>query len=348
MQNENAVVDISVIVRTKDRPFLLARALHSLSLQTSRSFEVIIVNDGGDAEPVEGLIAEYSLPDSIVVTNAESVGRAKAFNQGMQIARGPFIACLDDDDTYQPLFIERMATEMHAALLVDPKMGGLVCRCTEIYEELLKTPSKVYTKFTDNIRYLDSKVLFHYNSADNFISPYFYFVQRENFLPVQAIIRRDLLMQFGGFSETNDVLEDRPVYQKIVAASKIMVLDEQLANHHTRVTKDGTTNSNSMHDNTSYNWGKRFAEFYNEGYYDKQNSENFYFTIIRDAMMDMKWEMSSEHTRRANANFTFYQSWRNIWKLMRKNKIKTALAIFAYACSMIAFSAIGTALVLYI
>lgn len=38
---------VSIIVRTKDRPKLLRRALHSIANQTYRPIEVVLVNSGG-------------------------------------------------------------------------------------------------------------------------------------------------------------------------------------------------------------------------------------------------------------------------------------------------------------
>ena len=38
---------VSIIVRTKDRPKLLKRALQSIFAQTYRPIEVVLVNDGG-------------------------------------------------------------------------------------------------------------------------------------------------------------------------------------------------------------------------------------------------------------------------------------------------------------
>ena len=40
---------VSVIVRTKDRPALLAEALASVAAQSSRDLELVVVNDGGES-----------------------------------------------------------------------------------------------------------------------------------------------------------------------------------------------------------------------------------------------------------------------------------------------------------
>lgn len=94
---------ISVVVRTKDRPELLAEALESLAASTWRRTEVLLVNDGGAPPMVpEG----YPLP-VVRVDLAENRGRAAAANAGVAAASGDYVTFLDDDDLAAP---EHLAT----------------------------------------------------------------------------------------------------------------------------------------------------------------------------------------------------------------------------------------------
>ncbi len=94
---------ISVVVRTRDRPRLLAEALDSLAAGTYRRAEVVVVNDGG--EPPE-LPADFPLP--LVRLDLEvNRGRAAAANAGIAAATGDYVAFLDDDDLVEP---EHLAT----------------------------------------------------------------------------------------------------------------------------------------------------------------------------------------------------------------------------------------------
>ena len=89
---------ISVVVRTRDRPGLLAKALASLAEGTYRRFEVVVVNDGG--RPPE-LPADYPVPLERIDL-AESMGRAAAANAGLAACSGEWIGFLDDDDLAAP------------------------------------------------------------------------------------------------------------------------------------------------------------------------------------------------------------------------------------------------------
>jgi len=81
---------ISVIVRTKDRPNLLAETIASIRA-TGYPCEIVVVNDGGAKPQVSGVK---------LIEHATSKGRSEAMNAGVRAASNPFIAFLDDDDLY--------------------------------------------------------------------------------------------------------------------------------------------------------------------------------------------------------------------------------------------------------
>jgi len=98
---------VSVILRTKDRPLLLRRALTSLANQTFRDFEVVLVNDGG--EDVSSLVHSFAAQFSIkYISNEVSNGRTAAVNSGFQNSTGKWISYLDDDDILYPWHLETL------------------------------------------------------------------------------------------------------------------------------------------------------------------------------------------------------------------------------------------------
>ncbi len=96
---------LSVVVRTRDRPELLAEALDSLAAQSYRRAEVVVVNDGG-ATPA--LPADHPL-ELRLVDLPTNRGRGPAADAGIEAAAGDWIVFLDDDDLAEPDHLEVLA-----------------------------------------------------------------------------------------------------------------------------------------------------------------------------------------------------------------------------------------------
>jgi glycosyltransferase involved in cell wall biosynthesis len=100
MHKENP--QVSIIVRTKDRPALLKRAIKSIAAQTYCPIEVVLVNDGGcdlDVEELRRILGDAALN---YIRLDENRGRARAGNAGIENALGDYIGFLDDDDEFYP------------------------------------------------------------------------------------------------------------------------------------------------------------------------------------------------------------------------------------------------------
>ena len=96
----------SIVIPTYRRPDLLRNLLQSLTRQrTSRTFEVIVVNDGSGGSLSE-LEIEFSDIALKVVDLAASRGRAFARNEGVRHSRGSGIIFVDDDMTVVEDFVE--------------------------------------------------------------------------------------------------------------------------------------------------------------------------------------------------------------------------------------------------
>ena len=108
MENNKPIV--SIVVRTKDRPGMLKRALQSIASQTYGPIEVVLVNDGGcdlDIEEIKNILGDVSLH---YIRLEENIGRARAGNAGMERATGEYIGFLDDDDEFYPEHVETLVS----------------------------------------------------------------------------------------------------------------------------------------------------------------------------------------------------------------------------------------------
>lgn len=93
----------SVIVPTRNRPDLLQRALLSISEQSFKDYEVLVVDDGSDPAPaasMKEMVARLGARFQLVRREpaASRHGPNMARNEGIRRARGRFVAFLDDDD----------------------------------------------------------------------------------------------------------------------------------------------------------------------------------------------------------------------------------------------------------
>jgi GT2 family glycosyltransferase len=101
---------LSIIVATRDRPLLLARCLDALlSQSTGRTYEVVVVNDGG---PLPQML-QLDDPRVVLLTTGGG-GPARARNHGVEAARGPVLLFTDDDTVPAKDWAEAAASALEA------------------------------------------------------------------------------------------------------------------------------------------------------------------------------------------------------------------------------------------
>ena len=97
---------VTVVIPTRRRPGLVLRALRSVLAQTHAALDVIVVIDGPDPETVDALDSWRDDRVSVMQTEVSS-GAGAARNFAATLARGTWIAFLDDDDEWLPDKITR-------------------------------------------------------------------------------------------------------------------------------------------------------------------------------------------------------------------------------------------------
>lgn len=126
---------ISVVVPVYNAEKFLARCIDSILAQTYDNIEVVLVDDGSrDGSPA--ICDEYAARDSRVrVIHKQNGGVSAARNDGIDAARGEFIAFCDNDDFYSPGMLERLL-----GMCLDNDCGIAQCRCERGAAESLPTP----------------------------------------------------------------------------------------------------------------------------------------------------------------------------------------------------------------
>ena len=93
---------VSVIIPFYNNLSLLKKSIKSVLNQTFKSFEIIIIYDGGDKSNIKylkNLNAKYSKIK--IIYNKKNIGAGLSRNKGIKISKGKYIAFLDSDDTWK-------------------------------------------------------------------------------------------------------------------------------------------------------------------------------------------------------------------------------------------------------
>ena len=181
---------VSVIVRTKDRPELLKRALQSIAAQDYRHIEVVLVNDGGcdlDVDELRGSLRDIFLN---YIRLDKNFGRAHAGNVGIENAKGKYIGFLDDDDEYYPNHLATLVSFLERS---DYKVA---------YTDSLMVHKKYNSDKYGLGRDVKKEVVFSYDfNYDRLIF--------ENYIPFMCLLfERKVLITSGGFNNSLDLYED--------------------------------------------------------------------------------------------------------------------------------------------
>lgn len=177
---------VSVVVRTRNRPALLRDALESLSAQTARPRQVVVVNDGG-ASPAE-VTASFRDRFSIVLEESpERAGRSAAANRGAARAGEELLTFLDDDDRCFPDHLDRLARAHRSG----PEPVCYTDAVTVVYERRGESWEPRHRALQYSLDFDPDYLLL------------------ANYIPIHTLILpRALYGKIGGFDETLDYSED--------------------------------------------------------------------------------------------------------------------------------------------
>jgi glycosyltransferase involved in cell wall biosynthesis len=215
---------VAVIVRTRDRPVLLARALADVCAQSFPDWHVVVVDDGGDAAEVDRLVKECPglLGRVTVLHNEVSRGMEAASNQGVGAVAAEFVAIHDDDDTWHPAFLERTVAHLQAT-------GDVaVAVRTEIVRERVED---------DGIEEVGREVF----EPDVHSFTLFDLLRANRVVPISLLYRRSVHDEIGPFREDLPVVGDWEFNLRLAQSGRTVgFLDgEPLAFWHHREEAEG-------------------------------------------------------------------------------------------------------------
>lgn len=219
---------VSIIVPCFKMGHYIDEALHSVGCQTYIGWELIAVDDfgpdDGTREAVESFAARFQDHRVEYIRHERNCGVSAARNTAIATAKGEFLAFLDPDDAWLPGHL----TKSIAAFFTKAADVSVVTSPVEIFWDKKKQlrPHRWVVENWKRERFPESLAI------DNFIPP------------SATLVRRDVLMQAGGFdiSPALQHIEDYDLWIRLAEKGyRFVFLDDVTARyrkHETAATAD--------------------------------------------------------------------------------------------------------------
>ncbi|WP_159502280.1 glycosyltransferase family 2 protein [Microbacterium sp. 18062] len=217
---------VSIVMRTKDRPDFLRRALRSISSQMFSAWEAVVVNDGGNPDTVDQIVQELAADVRTRLTvrhHDTSRGRWQSANAGVLATSAPFLVLHDDDDTWDPGFLEAAVEYLEE----HHDRDAVVSRIRVLWEQ--RTPTGFETARTE---------IFQPQLHDLLLSDALLF---NRYVPIGFVYRRALHEELGLYRDTLPVIGDWEFNLRVLTRGPIEFLgDRPLVNWHQREGDNGS------------------------------------------------------------------------------------------------------------
>lgn len=244
---------VAIVTRTRNRHFLLARAIRSVLDQSYPDWTHVIVNDGGEAGGLdaflEGYVEQYAGRLQVVHLPINQ-GMQMASNAGIQASRSEYLCIHDDDDSWEPTFLEKCVAFLERVGNAS-SYQGVISQTTAVIEELAEDHT-ITIKERRPYLPLEEVSLFRLGYENPFP-------------PIAFCYRRSVHDAIGYFDQRYDVCGDLDFNLRFLARYDIGVLPEALANYH---------------------WRKDSAQpEYQNTIFKDQSSHTAYFNQLRNALL---------------------------------------------------------------
>lgn len=200
---------VSVIIPTHNRDWCIMRAIESVLGQTFTDLDVWVIDDGGSdgtEEVVRKCAGIASVPVHYVRTKHRGVSAAR--NTGVHLSSGNLVALLDSDDEWLPDKLERQTAcldRFPEAALVH---GGEIWVRNGIEVQVPDAYSKYGGEVYD--RCLPVCMIG----------------------PSTAVIRREVLVELGGFDESFPVCEDYDLWLRLTSRWPVALVEGPVTRKH--------------------------------------------------------------------------------------------------------------------
>lgn len=217
-------MNISAIIPIYNGKKYLREAVESVICQTLLPIELILIDDGStdnSLSEVQDIIA----PFPIHIYKQANAGQSSARNHGINVAKGDFVALLDQDDIWYPKHLE----ELSSSFLLNSKQdtGWVYSNVDQVDQDL-----KIITPGLLNFCSFNHPQ----NSFQEMIS------MDMHILPASTFIRKEALLSVGLFDERLSGYEDDDMFLRLYLAGwKSIYLSNSLSMWRIHSNNSGTS-----------------------------------------------------------------------------------------------------------
>ncbi len=185
---------VTVLMTVYNGQPYLREAIDSVLAQTFRDFELLVVDDASQDGSLETIRA-YRDPRIHVVAHASNMGQAASLNEGLRVARGEYVARLDQDDRCVATRLDRQAQAL------DERPELAVVGSWVYYSDASGRTTGVVGMRVENFGHLLGALLI---GASPFGHP-------------SVMFRRSMILDAGGYPEEFAPCEDYALWCRLAA-----------------------------------------------------------------------------------------------------------------------------------
>jgi len=193
-ESKNKPPLVRIVMATYNRADLLPRALDSVIKQTFTDWEMYIVNDAS-TDNTERVLSTYWYKDGrfTIVNRAANAGAVIARLPYMLNSPTKYLAILDDDDWWDPLYLEEQVT----ALLLNPRAPFSLTDCYKVFPEgtmKYSDPTKFipFPNILPSLTFFDTERFRELEGWDTFYFPYpYHHVEADFWIRACLLSRKD-------------------------------------------------------------------------------------------------------------------------------------------------------------
>lgn len=224
----------SVVIPLYNKELTIGNTIQSILNQTFQDFEIVVVNDGSTDRSIE--VVEQINDSRIRIISKPNGGVSSARNRGVKEARNEWIAFLDGDDTWDPIYLE----EMNQFIIDFPN-------------------ASVYGCAFDNIIYGNSSCRNFYlpNNFKGIVSNYFEHAKNNIlFFSSAIIISKSSFSKINGFDERIYLGEDVDLWIRLAYNYKVAFYNKVLVHYNQDALNRAMNKKHDFKKNYLYYTGK--------------------------------------------------------------------------------------------